>query len=186
MKDVRLLIIAGIPVLRQTFRYWLLSFFTEPIEVRGIGFAEHPPYTGPVVILISSSEDVGPACEWIAGMADHDSKPIVVIPFFLSDSPILGKFAAIATVHTLEQCMPAIIGALGESVPFETSGGAITRRERQVLHLIAQGAPAKEISYRLGISRHTVVSYRRSLYLKTGARSLQQLALYAAMHDGET
>ena len=34
----------------------------------------------------------------------------------------------------------------------------------------------------MGISPYTVITHKRNLYLKTGAHSMQQLALFALLH----
>lgn len=51
----------------------------------------------------------------------------------------------------------------------------LTTREREVLDLIAQGHPGKEIAYQLGISIKTVEFHRANLMRKTGASSTAQL-----------
>lgn len=65
----------------------------------------------------------------------------------------------------------------------EKSLRPITLREREVLERIACGESVKQIAYGMGISQHTVITYKRNLYMKTGARSLQQLAIYAVLHS---
>jgi len=55
----------------------------------------------------------------------------------------------------------------------------LTDREKAVLRAIAEGLSSKEISDRLGISRHTVVNHRTRLVKKTGLRGAAQLARYA-------
>ena len=64
----------------------------------------------------------------------------------------------------------------------ESEGKSITSREHEVLDWIASGASIKEISYAMGISPYTVITHKRNLYLKTGAHSMQQLALFALLH----
>lgn len=168
-------------VLRETFRYWVLSFLREPADVVTRGFESAPMQASAVVLLTNTWEEVGRARAWIASTHLPGQTIFLVIPPHLIDAPEI-EGAESCTVLTLDRCIQPILSALGEDGSFVPGEGELTTRERQVLQLIAQGAPAKEISYRLGISQHTVVSYRRSLYLKTGARSLQQLALYATMH----
>jgi len=55
----------------------------------------------------------------------------------------------------------------------------LTEREKAVLRALAEGLSSKEISARLGISRHTVVNYRTRLVKKTGLRGVAQLSRYA-------
>jgi len=57
---------------------------------------------------------------------------------------------------------------------------ALTDREREVLKLVAEGCPSKEIAYRLGISGRTVETHRANLMRKLDVHSvalLTQLAI---------
>ncbi|MBP2367117.1 ATP-binding protein [Pseudonocardia parietis] len=51
------------------------------------------------------------------------------------------------------------------------SAAGLTRREREVLDLVATGAPNKQIARRLGISVHTVERHLANGYVKLGARN---------------
>jgi DNA-binding NarL/FixJ family response regulator len=66
----------------------------------------------------------------------------------------------------------------GSSEPFT----ALSAREREVLHLIADGLSAKEIARDLGISTKTVEAHRTSLMRKLGARKATELVRYAVRH----
>ena len=59
---------------------------------------------------------------------------------------------------------------------------SLTPREREVLHLIADGLSAKEIASDLGISTKTVEAHRTSLMRKLGARKATELVRYALRH----
>jgi len=61
------------------------------------------------------------------------------------------------------------------SDPYET----LTRRERQVLHLAAEGVPTPQIAARLGIGRRTVETYRTSLMGKLALHNQIDLMRYA-------
>ncbi len=56
---------------------------------------------------------------------------------------------------------------------------ALSLRERQVLHGIAEGQSAKEIASELGISTKTTESHRTSLMRKLGIRKATELVRYA-------
>ncbi|MGI9431310.1 MAG: response regulator transcription factor, partial [Myxococcota bacterium] len=58
----------------------------------------------------------------------------------------------------------------------------LSAREREVLHLIADGLSAKEIAVKLGISSKTVEAHRTSLMRKLGARKATELVRYALRH----
>jgi len=55
----------------------------------------------------------------------------------------------------------------------------ITRREREVLILLARGFSTKEIADRLCISVHTVENHRRNLMEKMQARNVASLLVYS-------
>lgn len=184
MDSKRVTIISSIPILRETFRYWLLSFLNENIPVDTASFGDVGSDGGWIVFLIFSDADLREAAEQYTKSA---TEVIAITPPCCRPSLLRGIEQLFPDYLPMERCMPSLVSAIEgiSSEPItarEPQGHLLTERELQVLRLIAQGAPLKEISYRLGISRHTVVSYRRSLYLKTGAHSLQQLALYATLH----
>ena len=58
----------------------------------------------------------------------------------------------------------------------------LTRRETDVLALIAAGAPNKEISRRLELSMNTVKSHIRTAYRAMGVTSRTQAVLWAVEH----
>ena len=65
-----------------------------------------------------------------------------------------------------------------EAEPFSL----LSKREREVLHLIADGLSAKEIAVELGISTKTVEAHRTSLMRKLGVRKATELVRYALRH----
>lgn len=62
-----------------------------------------------------------------------------------------------------------LLGAIDDGRP--TSAGTITRRERDVLLLIARGADSREIADNLAISVETVRTHVRHLLEKLGAHN---------------
>lgn len=58
----------------------------------------------------------------------------------------------------------------------------LTRREREVLKLIGEGAAAKEIARRLGISPKTAEAHRENLKNKLSLRSTAAMVRYALKH----
>ena len=68
-------------------------------------------------------------------------------------------------------------------VPLRANGGRrsveLTPRQREILHLIAQGLTTKEIAARLFISVPTVETHRANLMAKTGARNVAGLIRFA-------
>jgi DNA-binding NarL/FixJ family response regulator len=65
----------------------------------------------------------------------------------------------------------------------EDNGYELTKRETDVLVLIAKGLMNKEIAERLNISIHTVISHRKNISRKTNIKSVAGLAMYALMNN---
>jgi DNA-binding NarL/FixJ family response regulator len=61
---------------------------------------------------------------------------------------------------------------------------SLTARETEVLRLIAQGLPNKQIASQLGLGLRTVESHVSSLLAKLGVSSRTEAALYAVSHQG--
>ena len=81
--------------------------------------------------------------------------------------------AAVSALHqglavASPQVMQKILVAAVDSEEVEPLTETLTERESQVLQLIAQGLPNKQIAYLLGISEHTVKFHVSSIYTKLG------------------
>jgi two-component system CheB/CheR fusion protein len=90
------------------------------------------------------------------------------------EKPVRGDELLAAIDQALEQALGSIERtALSE----ETTAliAALTPRERQVMDLVIEGKPNKQIAHVLGISQRTVENHRAAMMRKFGARSLSQL-----------
>ena len=67
-----------------------------------------------------------------------------------------------------------------------TPGPRLTRREREILHLLMKGSANKEIAARLGVSDQTVKNQLSTLYRKAGVSSRLELVLFAQRHGLDT
>ena len=67
-------------------------------------------------------------------------------------------------------------------VPPRRRSDGLTRREVEILRLIAQGLSNRELAERLVISENTVTNHVRSILLKTGASNRTMASRYAAEH----
>lgn len=78
---------------------------------------------------------------------------------------------------------PIVIARLRNPKGKADSGlGELTRREREMLRLIGEGATTKEAANRLGISPKTAQVHRENLKRKLGLRSTAAIVKYAIKH----
>ena len=59
----------------------------------------------------------------------------------------------------------------------------LSRRETDVLVLVAQGKTNKEIADEMNLSVHTVISHRKNIMHKTGIKSVAGLTVYAMLNN---
>ena len=82
-----------------------------------------------------------------------------------------------------------VVQALGEREPARivsaTGTPLLTRREEQIVRMVAEGLPNSEIRTTLGLSAHTVKNHLFHIYEKLGVSSRVELVLYAlSRRDG--
>lgn len=73
--------------------------------------------------------------------------------------------------------------AAGRPTPKKLGGVRMTRREREIIELIADGLSNKQIAQRVHLSTHTVKSHVRNILEKLALHSRLQLAAY--VHQAE-
>jgi DNA-binding NarL/FixJ family response regulator len=94
-------------------------------------------------------------------------------------------------VWASSQQLQLILEALANASPIRVVNASglslLTKREAQLVELIAEGMPTREISTRLGISDHTVSNYLFRIYNKVGVSNRLELALCAIkQREGNT
>ena len=104
--------------------------------------------------------------------------------FILKDSSIEDLFHAIREVYAANMSLPAgiaqkLIHGIGQPPTSQSVEFNLTRRELEVLKLIAQGSTNQEIANDLSIGQGTVRSHVSSLLGKLGLTNRTQVALYA-------
>jgi len=76
-----------------------------------------------------------------------------------------------------------VVEALGEREPGRivsaTGAPLLTEREEQIVYLVAEGLPNREICTKLGLSAHTVKNHLFRIYEKLGVSNRVELVLYA-------
>jgi DNA-binding NarL/FixJ family response regulator len=71
---------------------------------------------------------------------------------------------------------------LGESMGPGEASGELTGRQREVVQLVAEGHPVKEIAAILKISRKTVAFHKSNVMRRLGIRGTAELTKYALEH----
>ncbi len=76
-----------------------------------------------------------------------------------------------------------LLGALVNTAPLRLVSNRglslLTKREDEVVNLVAEGLTNREIAHKLGLSEHTVSNYLFRIYNKLGVSSRVELVLYA-------
>jgi HD-GYP domain-containing protein (c-di-GMP phosphodiesterase class II) len=81
------------------------------------------------------------------------------------------------------EAVEAVLAAAGHAVPRRQAGPAgLTRREIEVLRLLARGTSNKEIARLLVISPKTVANHVEHIYAKIGASTRTAASLFAVQH----
>jgi DNA-binding CsgD family transcriptional regulator len=100
----------------------------------------------------------------------------------IGDTDFDGAWAEGAALSTEEAIAYAQRGR-GERKRPSTGWGSLTPTELDVVRLVAEGTPNKDIAARLFVSPRTVQSHLRHVYNKLGLTSRVQLAKKAALHS---
>lgn len=73
-----------------------------------------------------------------------------------------------------------VTGGEKESLIHDERYGLLSPREQQVMRLVAEGVPSREIAARLNLSAKTVENHRANLMKKLGVHNKMELVRYAA------
>jgi DNA-binding NarL/FixJ family response regulator len=154
----------------------------------------------PEVVLLDLELPGMGGVEAIAGLlAASPSTGVLVFTAYDTDERVLGAIRAGAKGYLLKGATTADIArairavAAGESaleprvaaklltvMRAPRGAGELSRREREVLRLIADGLPGKQIARAMGISERTVKFHTTSLLRKLGADNRAQAVALAA------
>jgi DNA-binding NarL/FixJ family response regulator len=112
-----------------------------------------------------------------------------VIIATVDDEEVPADVASVGAGASLEQILAALRAgdALSERSPVGRSQAlerlaSLTKRERTVLRLVAQGEATKDVADRLGVSENTVRTHMQNLYAKLGMHSRLDVVRFAVDH----
>lgn len=169
--------------------------------------------TAPDVVLVDLGLPDGSGIDVIRhAVAGHPDRDVIVITMFGDDGHVLDSIRAGATGYLLKDALPrdiagAVLQVRGGGSPISPAiarrvlqslqhagpaqaaaddrDGAplLSRRETEVLRLVAKGLSFKEVGAALDISSHTVITHVKRVYQKLAVHSRGE-AVYEASQMG--
>lgn len=173
--DERLLVIgasegdADLPATCASMSVDVVVTDLEPPRISGMELTRQIAFASPDtrVLILASDVDWRVIPAMAAGAAG----------FLLKDSDPEAIKSAVIAVHLGEKvlCREAAEWLIAEAPPHR-----LTRREMDVLRMVAEGVSNSEIARRLELQEKTVRNYVSRLYRKLASQSRSQIASYAA------
>ncbi|MFO8234281.1 MAG: LuxR C-terminal-related transcriptional regulator [Bacteroidales bacterium] len=98
--------------------------------------------------------------------------------------PAANKFdAAIKYDDPKEKVLPILEKLINKYDKPEDTASLLSKREKDVLKLVALGYTNKQIAEKLFISTHTVISHRKNITSKLGIKTVSGLTVYAVLNN---
>lgn len=118
---------------------------------------------------------------------EHPQLAIFAIIKAYVDSNLLKSYDGLIEINDTQQ---SVIAKLSEITSLrkpekknDDGNLDLSKRENDVLVAVAKGMTNKEISDKLNISIHTVISHRKNITKKTGIKSVSGLTVYALLNN---
>jgi DNA-binding NarL/FixJ family response regulator len=149
-------------------------------ELGGIEAAEmvHERCPKVRIVMLSAVSDVESVHRALrAGAAGY-------VPKFSAGSELVDAIRKVHAGHRYlaQSIAEAMVDDYARDVRAKSPLESLSRRERQVLQLIAEGRSVPEIGRLISISPRTVETYRGRLYEKLGIKDLRELIVFATRH----
>ncbi|MBP5759593.1 MAG: response regulator transcription factor [Bacteroidales bacterium] len=105
----------------------------------------------------------------------------------LADNAVMEKFSTVLNIFTNPSHVVKTLRDITEKPQPKArkteESDDLSKREIEILILVAQGLMNKEIADQLNISLNTVITHRKNIIKKTGIKSVAGLTSYALMHN---
>ncbi len=206
MDNIKLILIDGNVITRESMRIALSSQFN--IEVIGGGkysdLNKFLKVLDPTLILLNLASDTGdikPKIEHIAAMNTRVKFIVLTPEIYTAEAHkyeynhticFLSRAASLNELFSLIRYCSKVnrfYGVQRKIFNLETIGinnsdnleidAALTRREKEIIRLIADGFSTKEISEKLYISQYTVNNHRKNILHKLGTKNIAGIIHFA-------
>jgi DNA-binding NarL/FixJ family response regulator len=142
----------------------------------------------PDILLLNPTLLSSAGCNALNGiMQEYPQMAIVALVYQYVENFVIRIFNGVVDIREKKEHISVILldccSSLSVSDASEDNSYELTKRETDVLVLIAKGLMNKEIAERLNISIHTVISHRKNITRKTNIKSVAGLAMYALMNN---
>ena len=170
-------------ILRESMHFEMLSPLYDIEALNGRLAAGKPD-----ILILNPTLLSGSKCSTINSIT-QDNQQIVVIALVYQyiESAILRSYHGVIDIREERERISEILlecrSSLSTDDLSDDNNYELTKRETDVLILIAKGLMNKEIADRLNISIHTVISHRKNITRKTNIKSVAGLAMFALMNN---
>ncbi len=121
-------------------------------------------------------------------LADYDNMIIIALLYSYVDNETLSSFDGVLDIYCDSQQLMRKINEIVKTTKNNYDKDKkinieLSKREKDILVLIAKGMTNKEIADKLFISVHTVIAHRKNITQKTNIKTVSGLTLYALFNN---